>query len=74
MLYKKFGKRMIDIILSLIGIILFFPLFLIIFILVKFDSKHYSFCYSNSFISGKKRATIHFSVLQIALLNEFLVQ
>jgi len=39
MLYKKFGKRMIDIILSLIGIILLFPLFLIISLLIKIDSK-----------------------------------
>ena len=39
MLYKKFGKRIIDIILSLIGIILFSPLFLIISLLIKLDSK-----------------------------------
>ena len=39
MLYKKFGKRIIDIILSLIGIILLFPLFLIISLLIKIDSK-----------------------------------
>ena len=39
MLYKKFGKRMIDIILSLIGIIILFPLFLIISLLIKIDSK-----------------------------------
>ncbi|WP_338971837.1 sugar transferase [Fusobacterium vincentii] len=39
MLYKKFGKRMIDMMLSLIGIILFSPLFLIIFLLIKVDSK-----------------------------------
>ncbi|WYE08428.1 sugar transferase [Fusobacterium vincentii] len=38
-MYKKFGKRMIDMMLSLIGIILFSPLFLIIFLLIKVDSK-----------------------------------
>jgi len=39
MLYRKFGKRIIDVLLSLIGIILLFPLFLIISILIKIDSK-----------------------------------
>ena len=39
MLYKKFGKRIIDIILSLIAIILFSPLFLITSLLIKLDSK-----------------------------------
>ena len=39
MLYRKIGKRSVDIILSFIGVILLFPLFLIIALLIKFDSK-----------------------------------
>ena len=39
MLYRKFGKRVIDIILSFFGVILLSPLFLIISILIKVDSK-----------------------------------
>ncbi|WP_022818999.1 sugar transferase [Fusobacterium russii] len=39
MLYRKFGKRIIDIIFSMICIVLFSPLFLIISLLIKIDSK-----------------------------------
>ena len=39
MLYRRFGKRVIDMILSFLGIILLSPLFLIISILIKIDSK-----------------------------------
>ena len=39
MLYRKFGKRIIDMLLSLVGIILLSPLFLIIALLIKLDSK-----------------------------------
>ena len=39
MLYRKFGKRIIDMLLSFIGIILLSPLFLIIALLIKLDSK-----------------------------------
>lgn len=39
MLYRKFGKRITDVLLSFIGIILLSPLFLIIVILIKLDSK-----------------------------------
>jgi capsular polysaccharide biosynthesis protein cps4E len=39
MLYRKFGKRTIDIIVSFIGVILLSPLFLIITLLIKIDSK-----------------------------------
>ena len=39
MLYRKFGKRIIDMLLSLVGIILLSPLFLVIALWIKFDSK-----------------------------------
>ena len=39
MLYRKVGKRIIDMLLSLVGIILLSPLFLIIALLIKLDSK-----------------------------------
>jgi capsular polysaccharide biosynthesis protein cps4E len=39
MFYRKFGKRAVDTILSFIGIILLSPLFLIIALLIKLDSK-----------------------------------
>ncbi|MBW9311349.1 sugar transferase [Fusobacterium nucleatum] len=39
MLYRKFGKRVVDTILSFIGVILLSPLFLIIALLIKLDSK-----------------------------------
>ncbi len=38
-MYKTFGKRLFDIILSIIGLILLSPLFIIISILIKLDSK-----------------------------------
>lgn len=38
-MYKQFFKRIIDFILALIGIILLSPIFLIITIIIKFDSK-----------------------------------
>jgi len=38
-MYKTFGKRLFDIISSLIGLILLSPLFIIISILIKLDSK-----------------------------------
>jgi len=38
-MYKKFGKRVFDIVSSLIGLIILSPLFLIISILIKLDSK-----------------------------------
>lgn len=38
-MYKTFGKRLFDIILSVIGLILLSPLFIIISILIKLDSK-----------------------------------
>ena len=38
-MYKKFGKRLFDIISSFIGLILLSPLFIIISILIKLDSK-----------------------------------
>ena len=39
MLYRKFGKRVIDMTLSFLGVIFLSPLFLIISILIKVDSK-----------------------------------
>lgn len=38
-MYKTYIKRMIDILISLIGIIVLFPLFLIVAFLIKIDSK-----------------------------------
>lgn len=38
-MYKKYIKRIIDILISLIGIIILFPLFLIVAIFIKIDSK-----------------------------------
>ena len=38
-MYKSFIKRIIDIVISLIGLIVLSPLFLIIAILIKLDSK-----------------------------------
>jgi lipopolysaccharide/colanic/teichoic acid biosynthesis glycosyltransferase len=36
--YQKFGKRVIDIFLSILGILILWPVFLLITILIKFDS------------------------------------
>ena len=38
-MYKTYIKRMIDILISLIGIIVLFPLFLVVAFLIKIDSK-----------------------------------
>ncbi|MFB6804687.1 sugar transferase [Peribacillus butanolivorans] len=39
MIYKKYGKRMIDLVLSLLGLILLSPLILLLLICIKMDSK-----------------------------------
>ena len=51
-MYVRFGKRVIDLLLSSIGILFLFPLFLLLFLAIRLDSR-------GPIVFGQKRIGIH---------------
>ena len=58
MFYSKYIKRIIDIVLSFIGLIVLLPVYFIIFLLIKFDSKGPAFFKQKRIKCGKKTFNI----------------